>query len=1163
MASNMYNGVRAEPKFLRDPTSFESISSGISRISSYVTSNLPKRKSASMPSPFDPHYQQYQAQQQQQQAQQQQAQQQQQQQQQSATMDDVLDDMDDADTITFASFEKLEYRDKTMSCLLLGYHDGFQLWDITNPDNVHELVSIRDKETFGVVSFIHILQGQQEPVLAIISETTTTTTTSSYTSVQPHGSNEHAQTHNRMNSNSSTSTTSTMASSHLILYSLQSQSIIKEINDFGEEENDDTVVVTCIKSNHKVIVLGCLSRHRSSLRLLSAADYTPFATPLIDIYHDPNQGPIFTLGSRFIAYATNTAVLNSDPVMTSLTNKSISYSVLQGDKDVKGAAKDIAKEVVSGMKTLGEFGFNTLQNYFGNQSPSQPQVPPPGAVAPPQEIYDASSPSSHRRTSLQTSSPKDNLYLNSSNSSNSAKKMVPSGMIMIRDILKLPKTPTRNLSLSIIAHFRPHTHPVSCLAFNQAGTLLMSASKQGHTFHIFSILTNTAHGNASHLYSLSRGITDAQVVDCQFSVDSTWCAITTARGTTHVYAINPYGGKPEISGHVHGKVNNPVYHPFMAHSSKPKPKATTLSSVVRIKQRRKMPGNSLNSSQDDLGKFVGPPGQNPTGYSHGYYGPTPPQYIPSMMPPPPPPTAIIHRNISKEPRAKIVAMFVTASKSPYLVNNSVYKSNLSSHNSLSSNADSPNTNPLGSIKQQATSMLSSFGSNLSHLPYMPNSSSSSSSMNQSSKKWDKNNNNSNDTLMFGFDEEYDDSTKMINDEIGYQDMYSFHPDGVLTLHRCWVAKTVVKKRENGRTLEKLDLSLKEEDVAEWRVARSADWDQVRLSVDPSSLLHVEHQEEESTISSNEGSKKKKNKTSNHHHQNQKQTFAVDVHKNKKKKLWLSNAEITTYTNDEPALWTHHQFSFQTYQDTKDLQRVLHAGIIPKTDTLIMLKGMPEPVSSRIDRVRKTTTRIANDSVEENMEDAVAELEDNLSKAMQTSLSPSSNSMGNSPATNLKWLSSSANAAMNASSPSPSMTNKSFLDRNSSLSFEDAYLINMGSGPSPEPSMHGHTPQQQQPPPLQALDSSSLIQFDDDEDEEQDSIHQLKGGIDVIRLEGDEDSTDDAIKRPLAQQQQSEVYSPDGDNEVEYPYESVYENLHHAGRVVKEDSDDEEDDQVPW
>jgi hypothetical protein len=75
------------------------------------------------------------------------------------------------DIIAFASFDKLEYRkDKHLSCLLLGYHDGFQLWDITNPDNVHELCSIRDKELFGTVSFIHIVKNKDRrgPLLAIV-----------------------------------------------------------------------------------------------------------------------------------------------------------------------------------------------------------------------------------------------------------------------------------------------------------------------------------------------------------------------------------------------------------------------------------------------------------------------------------------------------------------------------------------------------------------------------------------------------------------------------------------------------------------------------------------------------------------------------------------------------------------------------------------------------------------------------------------------------------------------------------------------------------------------------------------------------------------------------------------------------------------------------------
>lgn len=147
-----------------------------------------------------------------------------------------------------------------------------------------------------------------------------------------------------------------------------------------------------------------MSRHRSSIHLLSCSDFTPFASPLTDVFHDPQAGPLFTLGSRFIAYATNTAVLNSDPVMSSLTNKSM--SVLQGDKDVKGAAKDIAKEVVSGMKTLGEFGYNRLSNYFNNNMNPNTSNPPPPPL-----------------------SQDNNLYNPNPSTSSATKKMIPSGMV--------------------------------------------------------------------------------------------------------------------------------------------------------------------------------------------------------------------------------------------------------------------------------------------------------------------------------------------------------------------------------------------------------------------------------------------------------------------------------------------------------------------------------------------------------------------------------------------------------------------------------------------------------------------------------------------------------------------------------------------------------------
>lgn len=44
-----------------------------------------------------------------------------------------------------------------LKCLMVGYHDGFQIWDVSNPDNIHELCSIRDDKQFSNVTTIHNL----------------------------------------------------------------------------------------------------------------------------------------------------------------------------------------------------------------------------------------------------------------------------------------------------------------------------------------------------------------------------------------------------------------------------------------------------------------------------------------------------------------------------------------------------------------------------------------------------------------------------------------------------------------------------------------------------------------------------------------------------------------------------------------------------------------------------------------------------------------------------------------------------------------------------------------------------------------------------------------------------------------------------------------------
>lgn len=84
------------------------------------------------------------------------------------------------------------------------------------------------------------------------------------------------------------------------------------------------------------------------------------------------------------------------------------------------------------------------------------------------------------------------------------------------------------------------------MTFDSTGLLLLTADRRGHDFHVFHINAHpfgSASASVHHLYILHRGDTTAKVQDMTFSLDSRWCAVTTARGTTHVFPVSTYGGK--------------------------------------------------------------------------------------------------------------------------------------------------------------------------------------------------------------------------------------------------------------------------------------------------------------------------------------------------------------------------------------------------------------------------------------------------------------------------------------------------------------------------------------------------------------------------------------------------------------------------------------------
>lgn len=117
----------------------------------------------------------------------------------------------------------------------------------------------------------------------------------------------------------------------------------------------------------------------------------------------------------------------------------------------------------------------------------------------------------------------------------------------IKDISPTSGTPVSvNGNDPIIAHFLAHTEALYAMSFDPSGMILVTADKRGHDFNVFRIQPHpcgSVLAAVHHLYVLHRGDTSAKVQDIVFSFDSRWIAVSTLRGTTHVFPITPYGGQ--------------------------------------------------------------------------------------------------------------------------------------------------------------------------------------------------------------------------------------------------------------------------------------------------------------------------------------------------------------------------------------------------------------------------------------------------------------------------------------------------------------------------------------------------------------------------------------------------------------------------------------------
>jgi hypothetical protein len=131
----------------------------------------------------------------------------------------------------------------------------------------------------------------------------------------------------------------------LNFFSLKTHKVVKTL-DFENEGN-----IVGIKCNERAIVISM--NNPAKLHIISPLTLAPLFQPMTDVaLHPSTRVPIFTLGSRLLAYATTSQPLEFD--------RKKDGDLDDGDDLVGGSsgkyqvvAKEVAKEVVNGVKFLG------------------------------------------------------------------------------------------------------------------------------------------------------------------------------------------------------------------------------------------------------------------------------------------------------------------------------------------------------------------------------------------------------------------------------------------------------------------------------------------------------------------------------------------------------------------------------------------------------------------------------------------------------------------------------------------------------------------------------------------------------------------------------------------------------------------------------------------
>ncbi|GAA5928702.1 uncharacterized protein JCM15063_003944 [Sporobolomyces koalae] len=484
--------------------------------------------------------------------------------------------------------------------LLIAHKSGaFAVWDCSDLDAWHELLSLRSLEAVldpalskryprgigAIVDAVILPAGScADPTIAVVTRRATS------------------------------------SSSHVLLYSLRTHRVAFSF--------DLTGIAHRVAVNRRFIVVSTTAPLALQLYSIPSFQPAPFS-PIEDLVPSPFDGaPVFSLGQggRLLAYATDRSLPSSrldrspakpgaglvahpgffgpDPVHSMGTSDLFGAggsggTLMSASGHVGGeVARKVSEGVLSGVKAIGEAGMSywmtrstsgrSSQEAGFTDSKLSKSAPAQGVVNFGKRLSFPSSPFSASKPLSLSSSPRD------------AEPSIVTGTVIVVDLLTRSITPNEGRSsrmqphrssttLRTVAHFRPYQGHVALVSLSPSSASILTASAPSHSFDIFELQpastigvsatgvaasSDGSSGKVWHRYRLQRGFSAARATSASWTQDGRVVAVGTAKGTAHVYAIQPRGGKANFEDHFNAQVKNLADLP---------PLSITLSSVARIR----------------------------------------------------------------------------------------------------------------------------------------------------------------------------------------------------------------------------------------------------------------------------------------------------------------------------------------------------------------------------------------------------------------------------------------------------------------------------------------------------------------------------------------------------------------------------------------------------